>query len=236
MNLNANIVAVNGALGKGAVDMVGMFNNMSMLAIAIIGFALSLLYYKNNQRPVAAAGAAEGDDDDESNEKLANGTTGYKITKDDLAQINRRNLFGFQDGWNYERMQHSGYLWIILPTLRKLYGDGTPELKEACRASAHRSSTPQTSSTRSSPVSIWRSRKRRALRASRLLPVSRLVSWDRWLPSAIPSSVRCSRPFSALWLQYGHERQPLGYLHLGRVNILVDWFRCKQTTWPMSRV
>lgn len=65
MNLNANIVAVNGALGKGAVDMVGMFNNMSMLAIAIIGFALSLLYYKNNQRPVAAAGAAEGDDDDE---------------------------------------------------------------------------------------------------------------------------------------------------------------------------
>ena len=69
-----------------------------------------------------------------SNEKLANGTTGYKITKDDLAQINRRNLLGFQDGWNYERMQHSGYLWIILPTLRKLYGDGTPELKEACRA------------------------------------------------------------------------------------------------------
>lgn len=65
MNLNANIVAVNGALGKGAVDMVGLFNNMSMLAIAIIGFALSLLYYKNNQRPVAAAGAAEGDDDDE---------------------------------------------------------------------------------------------------------------------------------------------------------------------------
>lgn len=65
MNLNTNIVAVNGALGKGAVDMVGMFNNMSMLAIAIIGFALSLLYYKNNQRPVAAAGAAEGDDDDE---------------------------------------------------------------------------------------------------------------------------------------------------------------------------
>lgn len=65
MNLNANIVAVNGALGKGAVDMVGMFNNMSMLTIAIIGFALSLLYYKNNQRPVAAAGAAEGDDDDE---------------------------------------------------------------------------------------------------------------------------------------------------------------------------
>ena len=43
INLNTNIVAVNAALGKGAVDMVGMFNNMSMLAIAIIGFALSLL-------------------------------------------------------------------------------------------------------------------------------------------------------------------------------------------------
>ncbi len=47
--------------------------------------------------------------------KLPNGTTGYKLTKEDLRQINIRNLIGFQAGWNYERMQHSGYLWIILP-------------------------------------------------------------------------------------------------------------------------
>ncbi|WP_282708403.1 PTS system mannose/fructose/sorbose family transporter subunit IID [Ligilactobacillus sp. Marseille-Q7487] len=54
----------------------------------------------------------------------------YKLTKEDFRQINRRSLFGFQLGWNYERMQASGYLYTILPQLRKIYGDDTPELKE----------------------------------------------------------------------------------------------------------
>ena len=54
----------------------------------------------------------------------------YKLTKEDFKQINRRSLFTFQWGWNYERMQASGYLYMILPQLRKIYGDGTPELKE----------------------------------------------------------------------------------------------------------
>ena len=54
----------------------------------------------------------------------------YKLTKEDFNQINRRSLFTFQWGWNYERMQASGYLYMILPQLRKIYGDGTPELKE----------------------------------------------------------------------------------------------------------
>ena len=57
-------------------------------------------------------------------------TTGYKLTDADFKQINRRSLFGFQLGWNYERMQASGYLYTILPQLRKMYGDGTPELKK----------------------------------------------------------------------------------------------------------
>ncbi|WP_147000145.1 PTS system mannose/fructose/sorbose family transporter subunit IID, partial [Companilactobacillus crustorum] len=56
-----------------------------------------------------------------------------QLTKKDFAQINRRSLFGFQMGWNYERMQGSGYLYMILPQLRKIYGDGTPELKEAMK-------------------------------------------------------------------------------------------------------
>ena len=30
-------------------------------------------------------------------------------------------------------MQHSGYLWIILPQLRKIYGDNTEALKTAAR-------------------------------------------------------------------------------------------------------
>lgn len=54
----------------------------------------------------------------------------YKLTKQDFNQINKRSLFTFQWGWNYERMQGSSYLYMILPQLRKIYGDGTPELKE----------------------------------------------------------------------------------------------------------
>ena len=60
----------------------------------------------------------------------------YRITEKDLAQINRRSLLAFQLGWNYERMQGSGYLYLVLPQLRKMYGDGTPELKRAMQAQA----------------------------------------------------------------------------------------------------
>ena len=71
----------------------------------------------------------------------------YKLTKEDFKQINKRSLFTFQLGWNYERMQASGYLYMLLPQLRKMYGDGTPELKEmmnCIRNSSilHHSSTP----------------------------------------------------------------------------------------------
>ncbi|MFT8812243.1 PTS system mannose/fructose/sorbose family transporter subunit IID [Oenococcus sp.] len=59
--------------------------------------------------------------------------TNYKLTKKDFRQMNRRNLFMNQLGWNYEKMQGSGYLFIMLPQLRKLYGDHTPELKQAMR-------------------------------------------------------------------------------------------------------
>ncbi|MDN2453247.1 PTS system mannose/fructose/sorbose family transporter subunit IID [Lactobacillus sp. UCMA15818] len=59
--------------------------------------------------------------------------TNYKLTKKDFNQINRRNLFFNQLGWNYEKMQGSGYLFIMLPQLRKLYGDHTPELKKAMK-------------------------------------------------------------------------------------------------------
>lgn len=54
----------------------------------------------------------------------------YKLTNKDFRQVNMRSLFGFQLGWNYERMQGSGYLYHILPQLRKIYGDNSPELKE----------------------------------------------------------------------------------------------------------
>lgn len=62
--------------------------------------------------------------------------TKYKLTKEDFNQINRRSLFTFQLGWNYERMQGSGYLFTILPQLRKMYGDDTEELKEMMKTHA----------------------------------------------------------------------------------------------------
>ncbi|WP_257610129.1 PTS system mannose/fructose/sorbose family transporter subunit IID, partial [Oenococcus oeni] len=54
--------------------------------------------------------------------------TKYELTKKDFRQMNRRNIFLNQLGWNYEKMQGSGYLFIVLPQLRKIYGDHTPEL------------------------------------------------------------------------------------------------------------
>ncbi len=64
-----------------------------------------------------------------SNQQVGN-PKGYKLTDADFRQINTRSLFLNQIGWNYERMQGSGYLWIMLPQLRKMYGDNTPELQK----------------------------------------------------------------------------------------------------------
>lgn len=67
---------------------------------------------------------------------MMNSKKKYHLTDADFKQINRRSLFGFQLGWNYERMQGSGYLYTILPQLRKIYGDNTPELKEMMKQHA----------------------------------------------------------------------------------------------------
>ena len=47
--------------------------------------------------------------------------TNYKLTDKDFKQMNIRSLLFNQVGWNYERMQGSGYLYLILPQLRKPY-------------------------------------------------------------------------------------------------------------------
>ncbi|QPA24452.1 PTS system mannose/fructose/sorbose family transporter subunit IID [Mammaliicoccus fleurettii] len=60
----------------------------------------------------------------------------YRLTDKDFRQINMRSLFFFQWGWNYERMQGSGYLFTILPQLRKIYGDDSPELQEMMKTHA----------------------------------------------------------------------------------------------------
>lgn len=165
-----------------------------------------------------------------SNEKLANGTTGYKITKEDLAQINRRNLLGFQDGWNYERMQHSGYLWIILPTLRKLYGDGTPELKEACRAQcAPFFNTSNFLNTIITGIDLAIEEEEglegleavTGLKTGLMGPLASIG--DSIFGSLLPTI------FGALAANMAMNGNPLGIFIWVAVNILVDWFRCKQT-------
>lgn len=62
--------------------------------------------------------------------------TPYKLTDKDFRQMNIRSLLFFQWGWNYERMQGSGYLFTFLPQLRKIYGDDSPELQEMMRTHA----------------------------------------------------------------------------------------------------
>ncbi|WP_281183795.1 PTS system mannose/fructose/sorbose family transporter subunit IID [Staphylococcus schleiferi] len=62
--------------------------------------------------------------------------TPYRLTDKDFRQINMRSLFFFQWGWNYERMQGSGYLFTILPQLRKIYGGDSPELQEMMKTHA----------------------------------------------------------------------------------------------------
>lgn len=62
--------------------------------------------------------------------------TNYKLTDADFKQINKRNLLTFQLGWNYERMQGSGYLYTILPQLRKMYGDDPEKLKDMMKTHA----------------------------------------------------------------------------------------------------
>lgn len=62
--------------------------------------------------------------------------TPYKLTDKDFRRMNIRSLLFFQWGWNYERMQGSGYLFTILPQLRKIYGDDSPELQEMMRTHA----------------------------------------------------------------------------------------------------
>ena len=80
---------------------------------------------QNSQKVAVAAPSTPS----ESGE-IEDANSNYKLTKEDFNQINKLACFTFQLGWNYERMQASGYLYMILPQLRKMYGDGTPELKE----------------------------------------------------------------------------------------------------------
>ena len=162
--------------------------------------------------------------------KLPNGTTGYKLTKADFQQINRRNLVGFQAGWNYERMQHTGYLWIILPQLRKIYGDNTEELKIAARTHcAPFFNTSNFLNTIITGIDLAIEEEEgmesletvASLKTGLMGPLASIG--DSIFGSLLPTI------FGALAANMAMQGNPLGIFIWIAVNIVVDWFRCKQT-------
>lgn len=162
--------------------------------------------------------------------KLPNGTTGYKLTKEDLRQINIRNLVGFQAGWNYERMQHSGYLWIILPQLRKIYGDDTPELKKA--AQTHCGPFFNTSNFLNTIITGIDLAIEETDGVNGLDAVAGLKTGLMGPLASIGDSIFGSllpTIFGALAANMAIAGNPLGIFIWVAVNIVVDWFRCKQT-------
>lgn len=157
-------------------------------------------------------------------------TTGYKLTKQDFQQINRRNLVGFQAGWNYERMQHSGYLWIILPQLRKIYGDNTEALKTACRTQC--SPFFNTSNFLNTIITGIDLAIEETEGTDGLETVASLKTGLMGPLASIGDSIFGSllpTIFGALAANMAMAGNPLGIFIWIAVNIVVDWFRCKQT-------
>ena len=157
-------------------------------------------------------------------------TTGYKLTKADLRQINIRNLVGFQAGWNYERMQHSGYLWIILPQLRKIYGDNTEALKTACRTQC--SPFFNTSNFLNTIITGIDLAIEETEGVEGLETVASLKTGLMGPLASIGDSIFGSllpTIFGALAANMAMEGNPLGIFIWIAVNVVVDWFRCKQT-------
>lgn len=54
-----------------------------------------------------------------------------KLTKKDIDKVFLRNLFGLQWGWNYEKMQGLGYSYVIMPALRRIYGNDKEKMTKA---------------------------------------------------------------------------------------------------------
>ncbi|MHC2857641.1 mannose PTS system EIID component [Enterococcus lactis] len=61
------------------------------------------------------------------------GMNNQKLTKQELNAISWRYILGSQLNWNYERMMSSGYLYGILPVLKKFYGNDESHLQDMMR-------------------------------------------------------------------------------------------------------
>lgn len=56
-----------------------------------------------------------------------------KLTRSELNTMSWRYIVGSQLNWNYERMMGSGYLFGVLPGIKKLYGDNQSEFQDMLR-------------------------------------------------------------------------------------------------------
>lgn len=69
-----------------------------------------------------------------------------KLTKQDINKVYVRNLFTLQFGWNYEKMQGLGYAYVIMPVLKRLYGNDPEKMKKALKMqTSYFNTTPATS-------------------------------------------------------------------------------------------
>ena len=165
-----------------------------------------------------------------SSKKLSNGTTGYTLQPEDFRQINTRNLAAFQLGWNYERMQHTGYLWIILPQLRKIYGDGTPELKQM--AKLHCGPFFNTSNFLNTIITGIDLALEEQDGVDSAEAVAGLKTGLMGPFASIGDSIFGSllhTIFGALAANMAVQGNPLGIFIWVAANVVVDWFRCRQT-------
>lgn len=166
---------------------------------------------------------------------MTNSNQSSLLTKKDFNQINRRSLFGFQLGWNYERMQGSGYLYHILPQLRKIYGDGTPELKAMMEEHTNFFNTSNFFNTIVTGIDLAIEEKegiqgREAVAGVKAgLMGSFAAIGDSLFASLFPMV------FGALAASLGTQGNPVGVFIWVAANIVIMWFRWIQLEFAYNR-
>ncbi|EFU79144.1 PTS system mannose/fructose/sorbose family IID component [Lactobacillus iners ATCC 55195] len=166
---------------------------------------------------------------------MMNSNNQYKLTDKDFQQINKRSLFAYQLGWNYERMQNSGYLYTILPQLRKIYGDGTPELKEIMKMHSQFFNTSNFFNTVVTGIDLAIEEKQglKGKQTVNGLKVGLMGAFasigDSIFASLIPTI------FGALAAAMAKEGNPIGLLIWIAANIAICVFRWKQLRFAYEK-
>jgi len=165
---------------------------------------------------------------------MTNTNKPYKLTDKDFRQINRRSLFFFQTGWNYERMQGTGYLYHILPQLRKIYGDDTPELKEIMKTHTQFFNTSNFFNTIITGIDLAIEENERG----KAKPAVEGIKTGLLGPfAAVGDSLTSitSTILGALAANMAMQRNPMGVLILIIANFCWIAFRLKQIRWAYKQ-